>query len=99
EVLGSDGRERDLCAPRAPAAERRGRLLEGRRGPADLPAQLCLGSHARPWMAATLARRCSLSGAEPALPVGAANLSGGPGRAGANHRVSGFVTGLPAVRG
>src|SRR5207302_10465337 len=45
------------------------------------------GSHARPWMAATMAGWCSVSGAEPALPVGAANLSGGPGRAGANHRL------------
>src|SRR5207302_5933905 len=46
------------------------------------------GSHARPWMAATMAGWCSVSGAEPALPVGAANLSGGPGRAGANRHLT-----------
>src|SRR5439155_3376931 len=45
------------------------------------------GSHARPWIATTLAGWCSVSGAEPALPVGAANFRGGPGRAGANHHV------------
>src|SRR5947199_68344 len=34
---------------------------------------------ARPWMAASLAGRCPHRGAEPASPVGAANLRGGPG--------------------